>query len=121
MDGMGRLDETNDCTEIDDRDNIWNDSNEQIFIELIVEEVKKGNRTSGNLSKLGWSNIAQGLKEKTGRDYTNPQLKRKYQSLRIRHRKFTALIQETGICYNCCTGEVNASEDVWVTLKRIRT
>ncbi|GKV32041.1 hypothetical protein SLEP1_g40675 [Rubroshorea leprosula] len=86
----------------------------------MIEEVKEGNRIAGNFSRLGWRNIVQGLKEKIGRDYTDPQLKKKYQSLRKRHRKLTltVLIQEIGIDYNSCTGDVNASEDVWETLRR---
>lgn len=83
--------------------------------------MKKGNLTTSTFSKSGWKNLIQGLKERVGRDYNHVQLKNKYNSLRTRHRKFTALIKETGIGYNSQTGQVNATEEVWDTLKKVHS
>lgn len=106
---------------IDEKENIWGETNEQAFIELMIEEVKKGNRTTSTFSKTDWRNIIQGLKEKVGRDYTHSQLKNKYHGLRASQRKFKALIKESGIGYNSQTGEVSATEEGWESLKKVHS
>lgn len=123
MDGKRIHNERDDCVEIDDKDNLWGDANERIFIELMVEEVKKGNLglATSTFSKTASRNIARSLKEKVGMELTHNQLKNKYHNLRARQRKFKALIKEPGIGYNPQTGEVSASEDVWETLKKVHS
>ncbi|CAN1186590.1 hypothetical protein LINPERHAP2_LOCUS38202, partial [Linum perenne] len=48
-----------DCVEIDEKD-VWPEAVELELISLMVEEVKKGNRTTTTFSKTGWKTIQKG-------------------------------------------------------------
>ncbi|CAN1242969.1 hypothetical protein LINPERPRIM_LOCUS5524 [Linum perenne] len=52
-----------DCVEIDGKD-VWPEAVELELISLMVEEVRKGNRTTTTFSKTGWKTIQKGLQDK---------------------------------------------------------
>ena len=107
-----------DCVEIDGKD-VWTDTVEMYLISLMIEEVKKGNKTTTTFSRKGWNTIREQLKAKFGKDYSYAQLKNKYNSLRTRQRNFKKLIKESGIGYNATTREVIASENIWDNLSKV--
>ncbi|CAL1398216.1 unnamed protein product [Linum trigynum] len=109
-----------DCVEIQKNDNgerddskIWGDKAESVFIDLLVEEVKKGNRVTSTFSPTGFANLIAGLKERLKRDYTKTQVKNKFNGLRGRLRSFKTLLSHTGVGYEASTGFVSAEEHVW--------
>ncbi|CAN1237177.1 L10-interacting MYB domain-containing protein [Linum grandiflorum] len=109
----------NDCVEIDGKD-VWPEIVELFLIDLMVEEVKKGNRTTTTFSKSGWSNIRKSLNEKfTTKEYADDQLKNKYNQFRQRHRMFKGLINETGMGYTRETGKLEAPDEIWDKKKKI--
>ncbi|KAL2939251.1 L10-interacting MYB domain-containing protein, partial [Bienertia sinuspersici] len=67
---------------------VWNECIETYFIGLIEDEVKKGNRPTTTLIKPSWKFIRQKLKEMTKKDYSQDQVKNKYNQLRINGRSF---------------------------------
>ncbi|KAL2926490.1 L10-interacting MYB domain-containing protein [Bienertia sinuspersici] len=92
---------------------VWNECIEAYFIGLIEDEVKKGNRPTTTLTKPAWKFIRQKLKEKTKKDYSQDQVKNKYNQLRIKWKEFSKILEETGIGYNAVTYQLSAEEAVW--------
>ncbi|KAJ0780978.1 putative Myb/SANT-like domain-containing protein [Helianthus annuus] len=43
-----------------------------IFVELCLEEVNNGNRPASHFNKVGWTNLGNNLKTRTGKDYLAP-------------------------------------------------
>ncbi|KAK3423608.1 hypothetical protein EUGRSUZ_F00294 [Eucalyptus grandis] len=55
----------------------WTESITNILIGLLVDEVKKGNRTSSTFNKVGWRNVQSELSKQTGFQFTMVQLRNK--------------------------------------------
>ncbi|CAL1378843.1 unnamed protein product [Linum trigynum] len=113
-----------DCVEIQKNDNgddskIWDDKAESVFIDLLVEEVKKGNRVTSTFSPTGFANLIACLKERLKRDYTKTQVKNKFNGLRGRLRAFKTLLSHTVVGYQASTGFVSAEEHVWESVIKI--
>ncbi|CAN0907361.1 hypothetical protein LINGRAHAP2_LOCUS24763 [Linum grandiflorum] len=86
----------------------------------MIEEVKKGNRTTTTFSRTGWANIIQGLKDKfPHKKYNKDQLKNKYNQLRQKQKNCKAIISETRMGYSAETGKLTALEDVWERLSAV--
>ncbi|XP_021863590.2 uncharacterized protein [Spinacia oleracea] len=78
--------------------------------------VKRGNRPTTTLTKPAWKTVKQRLKEESKKDYSQEQLKNKYNQLRQGWKDFGKLIGETGIGYNAVTYQLSAEDDVWKKL-----
>lgn len=101
---------------IDGAENIWTEKLESYFIYLMVDEIAKGNMQTTTFANAAWKTIVEELKKKTGKEYTYYQLKNKYHNLRARWSDFSNLLKEKEIRYNSETGEVTATDDVWLKL-----
>ena len=99
---------------------VWSQKDEEVFINLMEEEVIKGNRSTTTFSKSAWQRILVSLCAKTKKSYTEGQIKNKFNQLRQKQKDFKRLLQETSIGYNAVTGQVTASDDVWDKLIRVK-
>ncbi|KAL2930437.1 L10-interacting MYB domain-containing protein [Bienertia sinuspersici] len=95
---------------------VWNESIESYLICLIEDEVKKGNRPTTTLTKPAWKFVRQKLKEKTNKDYSQDQLKNKYNQLRAKWKEFSKILEETGIGYNAVTHQLSTKDAIWKKL-----
>ncbi|KAL2900283.1 L10-interacting MYB domain-containing protein [Bienertia sinuspersici] len=87
---------------------VWNECIETYFIGLIEDEVKKGIDQQPLLpNQLG---------KKTKKDYSQDQVKNKYNQLRIKWKEFSKILEETGIGYNAVTYQLSADDAVWTKL-----
>ncbi|KAI9097810.1 hypothetical protein K1719_025581 [Acacia pycnantha] len=66
----------------------------------MVEEVKKGNRTTSTFSKKAWKSINDEFTKQTGLDYTLHQLKNKMNKLRQEYSSFKKLLSIYGFGWN---------------------
>ncbi|KAF4347191.1 hypothetical protein G4B88_013156 [Cannabis sativa] len=98
---------------------VWPEKHEEIFIELMEEEVLKGNRNTTTFTKQSWKRIKEELYAQAKRSYTDTQLRNKYNLLRQRHKDFKSLLKETGIRFSVVTGQVTAPDEVWDRLIRV--
>jgi hypothetical protein len=48
----------------------WCDENVKIVCELFAEQVRENNRSGSHLSKLGYTNVIEKFKTRTGLSYT---------------------------------------------------
>jgi len=67
-----------------------------ILIGLLVDEVKKGNRTSSTFNKVGWRNVQSELSRQTGFQFTMVQLRNKVNKLKQQYGSFHKLISQSG-------------------------
>ncbi|XP_062083372.1 L10-interacting MYB domain-containing protein-like [Humulus lupulus] len=105
--------------ENNDEASVWTQKHEEIFIELMEEEVLKGNKNTTTFTKQSWKYIKEELCARAKRNYSDMQLRNKYNQLKQKHKDFKSLLKETGMGYNAVTGEVSATDEVWDKLIRV--
>ncbi|XP_042488357.1 uncharacterized protein At2g29880-like [Macadamia integrifolia] len=92
----------------------WSQANVDTLIVLMVEEVKKGNRTTSTFNKAGWNNIANNFKEKIGVNYAIIQLKNKVNKLRQDYSQFKKLLETTGFGWDTASRTCTVDdESIW--------
>ncbi|GMQ11837.1 hypothetical protein CsSME_00054316 [Camellia sinensis var. sinensis] len=67
-----------DEVEIEPDPATWTTLEEELYIQLMVKEVHKGNRSSATFSRKGWKQIEQEFCEKTNKRYNNSQFRNKF-------------------------------------------
>ncbi|XP_062075404.1 uncharacterized protein LOC133779460 [Humulus lupulus] len=105
--------------ENNDEASVWTQKHEEIFIELMEEEVLKENKNTTTFTKQSWKYIKEELCGRAKRNYNDMQLRNKYNQLKQKHKDFKSLLKETGMGYNAMTGEVSATDEVWDKLIRV--
>ncbi|KAL4565145.1 hypothetical protein LXL04_029230 [Taraxacum kok-saghyz] len=56
---------------------VWNTESSTYFIDLCLNELKKGNKPSSHLNKAAWLNLEKGMLEKTRKVFDKKQLSNK--------------------------------------------
>ncbi|XP_045804102.1 L10-interacting MYB domain-containing protein-like isoform X1 [Trifolium pratense] len=93
---------------------LWPDNVIKAFIDIMVDEVTKGNMPNGVFHLRTWNSMTTRLNSVTNRSFTVRQLKAKMHRLRaIMYREFYSLSQNTGFGWNAETNTVTANEEVW--------
>ncbi|KAL2921008.1 ATP-dependent Clp protease ATP-binding subunit ClpX [Bienertia sinuspersici] len=84
---------------------VWNECIEAYFIGMIEDEGIDQQPLLPN--QLG---------KKTKKDYSQDQVKNKYNQLRIKWKEFSKILEETGIGYNAVTYQLSIEDVVWKKL-----
>ncbi|XP_054800480.1 L10-interacting MYB domain-containing protein-like isoform X2 [Prosopis cineraria] len=92
---------------------MWTDPIVKALIDILVEEVQKGNMPNGVFHSRTWTSMTARLNSVTSRSFNVKQLKQKVNRLRSMHREFTLLLKHTGFGWSAETNTVTASEEVW--------
>ncbi|KAF5785864.1 putative Myb/SANT-like domain-containing protein [Helianthus annuus] len=96
------------------RKTVWDSSTHMIFVELCLEEVKIGNRPASHFNKVGWTNLANNLKTRTGKDYTKLQLKNHWDSMKRDWKLYDHLMRiESGLGWDPVKKTINATSEWW--------
>jgi hypothetical protein len=61
----------------------WTDSALTLICELMVEQVKKGNRSNTHLNTLGYTEVSDIFFQMTGIELTKLQIKNKWDKLKV--------------------------------------
>ncbi|XP_077248827.1 L10-interacting MYB domain-containing protein-like [Tasmannia lanceolata] len=91
----------------------WSLRDTGIFINLMVEEVEKGNRCARTFSKKAWKDIQTKFYQKTGCNYTLLQFRNKFRNLKKEYMEFKKLLEVTGFTWHPMTKTVTAEDSVW--------
>ena len=84
------------------------------FLDFCIKEVDDGHRPTTYLDKVGYVNLITIMKKATGRDYTRPQLKNKWDGLKNEWKLWKQLKgKETGLGWNIKKNTIDATEDWW--------
>ncbi|XP_059628416.1 L10-interacting MYB domain-containing protein-like [Cornus florida] len=93
---------------------LWSTQLERCFVDIMVEEVNKGNMPFGIFTSKCWKKITEEFKNKTNHAYNLKQLKAKFNQLRTKHREFSTLRNETtGYGWDAETNTMTANEETW--------
>ncbi|KAL5560496.1 hypothetical protein UlMin_036707 [Ulmus minor] len=93
---------------------VWDVESTNTFCELCIKEVEVGHRLGTHFDIVGWENLCKNFNTTTGRMYTKPQLKNKWDALKIDWKVWKDLIgKETGLGWNSKKKTVDASNDWW--------
>ncbi|KAF5805135.1 putative Myb/SANT-like domain-containing protein [Helianthus annuus] len=96
------------------RKTVWDFSTHMIFVELCLKEVNKGNRPASHFNKVGWTNLANNLKTRTGKDYTKLQLKNHWDSMKRDWKLYDRLMRiESGLGWDPVKKTINATSEWW--------
>ncbi|XP_020157590.1 uncharacterized protein [Aegilops tauschii subsp. strangulata] len=93
----------------------WDNVGLRTFIDICVEEVNANNRgKEGTLSPLGYENVVRKFFERTRREYTKKQFKKKWDVLKKEYAIWKTLTQKaSGIGFDPVTKTIAASDEWW--------
>ncbi|GMP22013.1 hypothetical protein CsSME_00000200 [Camellia sinensis var. sinensis] len=101
----------------------WDNDSIRVFLQLIANEITKGNRPFLVLSQAGYKSLARKFEKKIGRKHGQKQLKNKYMSLKKQWQAWTKLIDSSkgvsGIGFNSDTGMFQAHEEWWDKMESV--
>ncbi|GMP82585.1 hypothetical protein CsSME_00036826 [Camellia sinensis var. sinensis] len=93
----------------------WDSNSIRVFLQLIANEISKGNRPFLVLSQARYKSLARKFEKKTGRKHGLKQLKNKYMSLKKEWQAWTKLIDSSKgvseIGFDCDTGLFQAPDE----------
>ncbi|RVW17267.1 hypothetical protein CK203_069192 [Vitis vinifera] len=93
---------TTEITDVEDA-GTWRGNIEKIFIDIMVNEVNKGNMDSGTFSTNTWRKILLEVNSQGKRNFNLKQLKQKFNRPRAMHREFSDLLKHTGFGWDAET------------------
>ncbi|CAL4947198.1 unnamed protein product [Urochloa decumbens] len=86
-----------------------------IFCDIVVEEIKAGNRPLGTLNARGYNNLREKFLAQTGKDYTRKQLKNRWDNLKVLYGFWKSLWTDTGLGRDPNLGIPTGSDEWWDT------
>ncbi|KAJ6752836.1 hypothetical protein OIU74_027632 [Salix koriyanagi] len=96
----------------------WPEKNEDAFLAILYERVKKHPNGTPSFKQVDWNEIDEELFSVIGQKYGADRLQGKYNRLRLKHRQFSDLISNTGVTYSSSSNQVYATEEVWKLFKK---
>ncbi|GMP87631.1 hypothetical protein CsSME_00039926 [Camellia sinensis var. sinensis] len=101
----------------------WDNDSIRGFLQLIANEITKGNRPFLVLSQAWYKSLARKFEKKTGRKHGLKQLKNKYMSLKKEWQAWTKLMDSSkgvsGIGFDSEIGIFQAPEEWWDKMESI--
>lgn len=92
----------------------WIPLHHQLFVELCMEQIQKGNRPTHCFKRVGWHAIIKGFTQKTGLHYDKKQMKNHYDSTKELWKAWKALIGKSGMRFDPVLRTISASDDAWL-------
>lgn len=91
----------------------WQPPMDRYFIDLMLEQVQKGNRVDGVFSKQAWMEMIASFNTKFGFDYGMDILKNRYKTLRRQYNVIKNLLELDGFAWDDTRQMVIADDYVW--------
>lgn len=91
----------------------WTASLTKALVDLMVDEIHKGNKSNKSFSKKGWKFICDNFRIQTGYWWDNEQLKSRYVALRKQYINVTLLLDQPDFKWDEATGAIMASDEAW--------
>ncbi|XP_058185335.1 uncharacterized protein LOC131302618 isoform X3 [Rhododendron vialii] len=90
------------------------------FIDIMEEEVKTmGSRDTGTFQIKSWARMRKSLSTKAKYEYSELQIKNKFNQLCTMHTKFKSLCDQSGVGWCAEKGTVTADDTLWEKLYKI--
>ncbi|GJW41616.1 zinc finger, CCHC-type, retrotransposon gag domain protein [Tanacetum coccineum] len=96
------------------RKTVWDTSTHITFVELCLEEVKKGNRPGTHFNKIGWTNLENNLKARSGKVFNKQQLKNHWDTMKKDFKLYDRLMRiESGLGWDPVKKTIDATPEWW--------
>ncbi|KAI5427050.1 hypothetical protein KIW84_032470 [Lathyrus oleraceus] len=108
------------ATNVDISDSkLWSDFVTKAFIDIMVDEVTKGNMPNGVFHNRTWTSMTTKLNSITNQSFKARQLNAKMHRLWAMYHEFYSLLQNTRFGWDTETNTVTASEEVWINYLKV--
>ncbi|KAK5802680.1 hypothetical protein PVK06_030294 [Gossypium arboreum] len=93
---------------------MWDKRLTEIFCDICIKEILKGNRPGTHFTKDGWLKIMTNFEKETGKAYSQRQLKNRWDALKKEWKAWKKLKgEDTALGWNPIKGTVDTSDDWW--------
>ncbi|KAH0969167.1 hypothetical protein GBA52_028979 [Prunus armeniaca] len=96
----------------------WTTPLTEILVNLMVDQVHKGNRKNHNFGKKAWKYMCDEFHKRTGLKWDKEQLKNRGAVLRRIYVTVTSLLDQSDFSWDESTGAIVASDEVWAEYVR---
>lgn len=98
----------------------WIPSQDTYFIELLLEQVRKGNKTGHGFRKQSWAEMITLFNSKFGFHYDTDVLKNRYKRLRKQYNEMKSLVNQTGFKWDHSIQMVIADDNSWTEFTKVK-
>ncbi|KAF4369076.1 hypothetical protein F8388_013405 [Cannabis sativa] len=91
----------------------WTPSQDTYFITLLMEQVRKGNKTAHGFKKQSWADMIVLFNSKFGFHYDTDVLRNRYKRLRKQYNEMKSLVNQTGFKWDDSMHMVRADDKGW--------
>lgn len=98
----------------------WSPQHHQVFVELCMEQIRKGNRPTHCFNRAGWDAIIKGFTQKTGLHYDKKQMKNHYDSTKELWKAWKTLIGKSSMGFDPILRTITATEDAWAAYVKVK-
>ncbi|MFQ6631499.1 hypothetical protein Gotur_009900 [Gossypium turneri] len=93
---------------------MWDKRLIEIFCDICIKEILKGNRPGTHFTKDGWLKIMTNFEKETGKAFSQRQLKNRWNALKKEWKAWKKLKgEDTSLGWNPIKRTVDASDDWW--------
>lgn len=92
----------------------WTPSLTKTLVDLMVDQIQKGNKSNKTFSKKGWKFICDNFHIQTGYWWDNEQLKSRYIALRKQYISVRLLLNHCDFQWDETSGKITATDEAWV-------
>ncbi|KAG8477249.1 hypothetical protein CXB51_030321 [Gossypium anomalum] len=93
---------------------MWDKRLTEIFCDICIKEILKGNRPGTHFTKDGWLKIMTNFEKETGKGFSQRQLKNRWDALKKEWKAWKKLKgEDTSLGWNPIKRTVDASDDWW--------
>ena len=98
---------------------VWPEPVEKQFIEILLEEVAKGNICNGIMKKDLGPVVTEEYNNRTGKHYSVDQIKENFKRLKKKYNAFSQLIGRTDMEWDSDTNTVKGSDAAWLDAVKV--
>ncbi|PPD83107.1 hypothetical protein GOBAR_DD19960 [Gossypium barbadense] len=93
---------------------MWDKRLTEIFCDICIKEILKGNRPGTHFTRDGWLKIMTNFEKETGKGFSQRQLKNRWDALKKEWKAWKKLKgEDTGLGWNPIKRTVDASDEWW--------
>ncbi|XP_073280921.1 L10-interacting MYB domain-containing protein-like [Primulina huaijiensis] len=92
----------------------WTASLTKTLVDMMVDQIQKGNKSNKNFSKKGWKFFCDNFRIQTGYWWDNEQLKSRYIALRKQYIIVRMLLNHFDFQWEETSGKIMAKDEAWV-------
>ncbi|MFQ6623560.1 hypothetical protein Gotur_003727, partial [Gossypium turneri] len=100
---------------------MWDKRLSEIFCDICIKEILKGNRPGTHFTKDGWLKIMTNFEKETGKGFSQRQLKNRWDALKKEWKAWKKLKgEDTGLGWNPIKRTVDASDELLLPITVIK-